>query len=67
MSSDQEEKVDDSGTRVEYDSMGEVLVPIESYYGAQTKRSLDFFSISSELMPLQIIKVEILRYLISVL
>ena len=43
-------------TRVEYDAMGEVEVPNHVLYGAQTQRSLDYFSISTERMPLEIVK-----------
>ncbi len=32
--------------RKEYDSMGEVLVPQDAYYGAQTQRAIDNFTIS---------------------
>lgn len=41
--------------RKESDSMGEVLVPIERLYGAQTIRSLTHFSIGSDLMPRELI------------
>jgi fumarate hydratase class II len=36
-----------SETRVERDSMGEVLVPASAYYGAQTQRAVENFPISS--------------------
>lgn len=35
-------------TRIEKDSLGEVPVPSDRYYGAQTQRSLDNFKISGE-------------------
>ena len=34
--------------RTEHDSMGEVLVPAEHYWGAQTQRSLEHFPIGTE-------------------
>ena len=37
--------------RVEKDTMGEVKVPDEKYWGAQTERSLENFRIGSEKMP----------------
>ena len=37
--------------REEYDSMGKVLVPEEAYYGAQTQRALENFSISGLRFP----------------
>jgi fumarate hydratase, class II len=39
------------GIRVESDSMGEVDVPAEHYWGAQTQRSLLHFSIGDDHMP----------------
>ncbi len=41
--------------RIEIDSMGEVQVPNEKYYGAQTARSLVHFSIGEERIPLEVI------------
>jgi hypothetical protein len=40
-----------TGTRVESDSMGQVEVPAEHYWGAQTQRSLIHFSIGDDRMP----------------
>ena len=37
--------------RIEHDSMGEVRVAADRYYGAQTQRSLDNFRIGEEKMP----------------
>ena len=37
--------------REEYDSMGKVLVPEDAYYGAQTQRALENFSISGLRFP----------------
>ena len=44
--------------RKEHDSMGEVLVPSDRYWGAQTQRSRDNFRIGVglETMPEEIIK-----------
>ncbi|NGX54787.1 MAG: Fumarate hydratase class II [Chlamydiae bacterium] len=44
-----------SNTRKESDSLGEVEVPSEVYYGAQTARSLINFNIGLETMPLPVI------------
>jgi len=35
-----------SDYRIEKDSMGEVKVPAEAYYGAQTQRAVDNFPVS---------------------
>ena len=43
-------------TRIEHDSMGEVAVPTEAYWGAQTQRSLTHFKIGEETMPRALIK-----------
>ena len=40
-----------TGTRIESDSMGEIEVPAERYWGAQTQRSLIHFSIGDDRMP----------------
>lgn len=42
--------------RTEHDSLGEVEVPNDRYYGAQTQRSLDNFSIGHEVMPEALIR-----------
>lgn len=42
--------------RIEKDSMGEVKVPAEKYWGAQTQRSKDNFRIGGTLMPAEIIE-----------
>lgn len=42
--------------RLEYDSLGEVRVPKEAKWGAQTQRSLENFKIGDEKMPLPVIK-----------
>jgi fumarate hydratase class II len=41
--------------RIEHDSMGEVQVPAEKYWGAQTQRSFENFQIGTEKMPVEII------------
>ena len=43
-------------TRIETDSMGDIDVPANSYYGAQTARSLIHFDIGTETMPREIIR-----------
>jgi len=45
----------DSDTRVEKDSMGEVLVPASRLWGAQTQRSLEHFSVGTDLIPREMI------------
>lgn len=42
--------------RVETDSMGEIKVPVDKYYGAQTARSLMNFKIGGERFPREIIR-----------
>jgi fumarate hydratase class II len=42
--------------RIEKDSMGEIKVPADVLWGAQTQRSLQNFEIGTEKMPLEIIK-----------
>jgi len=42
--------------RIEKDTMGEVQVPADKYWGAQTQRSLENFKIGDGRMPLEIIK-----------
>ena len=42
-------------TRVEHDSMGEIEVPTDRYWGAQTQRSYQNFKISDEKMPFAVI------------
>ena len=41
--------------KIEHDSMGEVRVPADKYWGAQTQRSLENFRIGEEKMPRPII------------
>ena len=44
--------------RIEKDTMGEVKVPVEAYYGAQTQRIIDNFKIAQDInrMPKEIIR-----------
>ncbi len=42
--------------RKEHDSMGDVYVPADKYWGAQTQRSLENFKIGEEKMPREIIR-----------
>lgn len=44
--------------RIEKDTMGEVKVPVNAYYGAQTQRSIDNFRIAQDInrMPKEIIR-----------
>ena len=42
--------------RTEYDSMGEMKVPADVYWGAQTQRSYENFKIGEEKMPKEIIR-----------
>jgi fumarate hydratase class II len=45
-----------SETRIESDSMGEIEVPADRYWGAQTQRSLHHFDIGVETMPKSLIR-----------
>ncbi len=42
--------------RVEKDTMGEMKVPVDRYYGCQTARSLENFKIGGERMPRELIR-----------
>src|SRR5699024_4949573 len=42
--------------RIEKDTLGEIKVPADKYWGAQTQRSKPNFPIGNEQMPLEIIK-----------
>jgi fumarate hydratase class II len=44
-----------SNVRVEQDSLGEVSVPADKLWGAQTQRSLEHFSIGDDLIPRELI------------
>lgn len=43
-------------TRIEHDTMGNVEVPADKYWGAQTQRSLENFKIGDGRMPIEIIR-----------
>lgn len=43
-------------TRIEHDTMGDVEVPADKYWGAQTQRSLENFKIGDGRMPVEIIR-----------
>ncbi len=42
--------------RMEHDTMGEIAVPAERHWGAQTQRSLENFPIGTEKMPREILR-----------
>ena len=42
------------GTRREFDSLGQVEVPADRYWGAQTQRSLEHFNIGHDRMPKEV-------------
>jgi len=44
-----------NNTRIESDSMGEISVPTNKYWGAQTARSLHYFDIGQDTMPKELI------------
>jgi fumarate hydratase class II len=46
--------LDATGTRREFDSLGEVEVPANRYWGAQTQRSLEHFNIGHDRMPKEV-------------
>lgn len=43
-----------AGQRKEFDSMGEIMIPADRYWGAQTQRSLQHFSIGNDRMPKEV-------------
>jgi fumarate hydratase class II len=45
-----------TATRIETDSMGEIAVERQNYWGAQTQRSLKYFNIGSDTMPREMIR-----------
>jgi len=45
----------DANIRIEKDSMGDVAVPADKLWGAQTQRSLEHFSIGTDLIPREMI------------
>ena len=46
--------LDASGKRREFDSLGDVEVPADRYWGAQTQRSLEHFNIGNDRMPKEV-------------
>lgn len=42
--------------RIEKDTLGEMKVPADKWWGAQTQRSLENFKIGQELMPIEVIR-----------
>jgi fumarate hydratase, class II len=46
----------DTKLRIETDSMGEIAVPADRYWGAQTERSLHHFAIGDDRMPQELIR-----------
>jgi fumarate hydratase class II len=46
--------LDATGMRREFDSLGEVEVPADRYWGAQTQRSLQHFNIGQDRMPKEV-------------
>jgi fumarate hydratase class II len=42
--------------RIDKDSLGDIKVPENAYYGAQTARSLQNFNIGTEIIPLEVIR-----------
>ena len=46
--------LDATGTRREFDSLGDVEVPANRYWGAQTQRSLEHFNIGNDRMPKEV-------------
>ena len=44
-----------AGIRKETDSLGEVDVPGDKLWGAQTQRSLEYFSVGQDLIPREMI------------
>src|ERR1700723_1045918 len=47
--------IDGRSIRTELDSLGEVKVPADKLWGAQTQRSLEHFSIGTDLIPREMI------------
>src|SRR5258707_9294577 len=46
--------LDATGMRREFDSLGDVEVPADRYWGAQTQRSLEHFNIGHDRMPTEV-------------
>ena len=56
MSPDASEQKIKPGIRIESDSMGEIEVAADKYWGAQTQRSLLHFNIGDDVMPREMIR-----------
>src|SRR5205085_2958301 len=56
MSKEATEQKAEAATRVERDSMGEIEVRADRYWGAQTERSLHHFDIGGDVMPREMIR-----------
>src|SRR5216683_2625471 len=56
MSQASSEQKQNIATRIETDSMGEIEVPADKYWGAQTQRSLLHFNIGDDRMPREMIR-----------
>jgi fumarate hydratase, class II len=56
MSQEATQRGEGNAMRIETDSMGEVEVPSDKYYGAQTQRSLIHFNIGYDTMPREMIR-----------
>ncbi len=49
--------------RIEQDSLGEIEVPVDFYWGAQTQRSFENFPIGNEIMPEELIRaISVIKY-----
>jgi fumarate hydratase class II len=51
-----ERRAPEGAVRVETDTMGEMEVPADKYWGAQTQRSLRYFNIGFDVMPREMIR-----------
>jgi fumarate hydratase, class II len=47
---------EEGGTRIEHDSLGEVAVPTDALWQAQTQRAVDNFPVSGEPMPAAVVR-----------
>jgi fumarate hydratase class II len=57
--------LNNTNTRIEKDSLGEVKVPADRLWGAQTQRSLEHFSIGTDLIPREMISAIVERLISS--
>ena len=48
-------------SRIETDSLGDVQVPDDAYWGAQTQRSLVNFAIGEQRMPLAVLHLSLIH------